>query len=210
MAGSDEFDTEIDLLQRYEQMVQTQIETINGIDDKAAYVARLVGILAGLALTSISIVASTDDFEIGPGNGGAFALAALAVAALFISLVYAIVTYLSSEFQCGPSIGIGEYMATSKVSDEEYTEVLLHGYGRAIRANRRVVVTNAKRFERCLTSFASGVLFFLGVGVTVVLPNGPWLDGAVVATFVTLASLFSRYVFREEYLTLDRQRINDE
>lgn len=34
-----DFDPEEDLLRRYEKMVQTQISTLNEIDDKAAYVA---------------------------------------------------------------------------------------------------------------------------------------------------------------------------
>lgn len=210
MSASERFDAETDLLQRYEAMVRTQIETINGIDDKAAYVARLVAILAGLVLTSMSVVASTADVGVMPGDGGEVVLSVLAVTALFVSLVYAIITYLSSEFQYGPSARIGEYMATNKVSDQEYKDVLLHGYSQANRANGRVVIANSKRFQRCLTSFASGILFFFGVGVTLVLPDEPWVDAAVVTAFAALVVVFGRYVLREEYLTLDRQRTNDE
>ncbi|SFR93196.1 hypothetical protein SAMN05216559_1239 [Halomicrobium zhouii] len=210
MAEQDEFDSEIDLLHRYEQMIQTQVETLNGIDDKAAYVARLVGILAGLILTGVSLIASNEGFAIGASNGGALALAALAITSLFVSLVYAIVTYLSSKFEYGPSAGIGDFMSQAQVPEQEYKDVLLRGYSQAIRANRRVVVTNARRFERCLASFASGLLLFFGVGVVLVLLDESWIDLAVVFSSVTIALVFSRYILREEYLTLDRQIPTDD
>lgn len=210
MPNPDDFDSEIDLLHRYEQMIQTQVETLNGIDDKAAYVARLVGILAGLVLTTVSLIATTEGFSIGVSNGGALVLAALAIIALFVSLVYAIITYLSSKFEYGPSAGIGDYMSQAQVPEQEYKDVLLRGYSQAIRANRRVVVTNARRFERCLASFASGLLLFFGVGVVLVLPDESWLDVIVVFLFVTIVLVFSRYILREEYLTLDRQLPSDD
>lgn len=210
MPNPDDFDSEIDLLHRYEQMIQTQVETLNGIDDKAAYAARLVGILAGLVLTTVSLIATTEGFSIGVSNGGALVLAALAIIALFVSLVYAIITYLSSKFEYGPSAGIGDYMSQAQVPEQEYKDVLLRGYSKAIRANRRVVVTNARRFERCLASFASGLLFFFGVGVVLVLPDESWIDIVVVFSFVTIVLVFSRYIIREEYLTLDRQLPTDD
>lgn len=65
MAGSNDgasnskatnFDVEFDLLKRYEQMINTQINTLNGIDDKAASIARLVTILVGLLLSGASLI----------------------------------------------------------------------------------------------------------------------------------------------------------
>lgn len=204
----DEFDPELDLLQRYEQMVQTQVETLNGIDDKAAYVARLVSVLTGLVLSAVSIIVSTGNIELTIETSAVFLLLGAAVSAFFVSLVYAIITYLSSKFKYGPTSGLGEFMADYRVEDQNYKDMMLRGYSEAIRANRRVVVTNSKRFEKCLASLLAGVLFLFGAGITIVLPEHALLEGIVVIVFVLVAGLLVRYIVREEYLTLERQTTN--
>lgn len=205
-----EFDPEIDLLQRYETMVQTQVETLNGIDDKAAYVSRLIGILVGLVLTSVSIVVSADGFRFNIDSVGAFLLIFFGSLGLFSALVYSIITYLSSKFMYGPSSDLGETMAQYAISDQDYKDVMLRGYSAAIRDNRRVIVTNAQRFERCLSSLVVGLLFLLGGAVLIVLPNHALVDGVVVVGFTLSAALIGRHILREEYLTLERKHPDDD
>lgn len=53
------FDPEIDLLRRYESMIRIQVETIDGIDEKAAVTAPLTTILVGLVMTAASVLLST-------------------------------------------------------------------------------------------------------------------------------------------------------
>jgi hypothetical protein len=203
--ADDDFDPELDLLERYERMTRTQIETLNGIDDKAARIARLVALLAGLILTSVSVVARTEGFRVDLTGGASLLFAGFAVSSLFVSLVYAIITYLSSEFEYGPTADIGRYMSKYRVPDQEYKDVLLRGYSSAIEDNRRVVVANARRFQRCLASFASGLLFFFGVGVLLVAPNDLYVQIPISLVFLGLVFALAHYILREEYLTLDRQ-----
>lgn len=205
-----DFDPEQDLLRRYEKMVQTQISTLNGIDDKAAYAARLVGILAGLVLSATSIAVSAREVAVSVQTSVVFVLLASSVAALFVSLVYAIITYLSSKFEYGPSAEMGEYMSNYKVDEQQYKDVLLRGYSDAIRQNRRVVVTNARRFERSLAAFLAGLLFLFGAGVLLILSASFATEIGVSLLFTGSAAWLVRYILREEYLTLDRQGINDE
>ena len=148
----DQFDPELDLLNRYDQMIATQIEIINGIDDKAAFTGRLIGLLGGLILTAISVVAGTDTIESSVPTAASLVLLAIGVLALFVSLVLAIITYLSSKFAYGPTAGLGKFMAEHQVDPQQYRDALLDGYSEAIVDNRRVVQRNARRFKYCLTA----------------------------------------------------------
>ena len=86
-----EIDPERDLLERYEDMVRIQIETIEGIDEKAASVSRLVGLLGGLVLTAFSVAASIDVIGVSETTIVTLGMFGGGVVALFISLVLAII-----------------------------------------------------------------------------------------------------------------------
>lgn len=204
-----DFDPEVDLLQRYEQMVQTQVETINSIDDKAARVSRLIGLLVGVVLSAVSLLVASD---VGITTNGTLFLAHLFVsgAALVVALAQAIVTYLSSTFEYGPPSELGSFMSKYNVTAQDYKSQLLGGYSSTVRRNREVVVTNARRFQRCLASFLIGIIF--AVTASVVLVGTPSIVIGVVASWLAVyASVFLvYYVTQEEYLTLDRQSLTDE
>lgn len=137
-------------------------------------------------------------------------LLGLSVAGLFVSLIYAIITYLNSKFEYGPSAEMGEYMSNYKVNEQQYKDVLLRGYSDAIRQNRRVVVTNARRFERCLAAFLAGLLFLFGAGVLLILSASVTTEIIVSFIFVGIAGWLVRYILREEYLTLERRELDNE
>jgi len=199
----DQFDPELDLLNRYEQMIATQIEIINGIDDKAAFTGRLIGLLGGLILTAISVVAGTDTIESSGPTAALLALLAIGVLALFVSLVLAIITYLSSKFAYGPTAGLGKFMAEHQVDPQQYRDALLDGYSEAIVDNRRVVQRNARRFKYCLTALLVAVLYLFSAGTLSVISAGREMD-TVVGLFVTVvAVVLSWYVLTEGYLTLE-------
>lgn len=208
--GPWEFDPELDLLERYEQMIQTQVDTLNGIDDKAAFIGRFVGLLASLVLSATSVVVGTQQVELSLETGGVFSMLGLAVLAFFVSLVYAIITYLSSRFEYGPAANLGSFMADYHVKEQDYQDMMLRGYSEAIQANRRVVATNSKRFERCLASFLAGILFLFGAGVLLVLPGILPLHVGVGLLFAIVAVILIHYILRGNYLTLERRQIGDD
>lgn len=209
-ASQDEFNPEEDLLRRYESMVQTQISTLNGIDDKAAYIARLVGVLAGLVLSAASIAVGTEQISLSTQTTPVFITLGAAVGAFLISLIYAIITYLSSKFEYGPTAEMGEYMSQYKVDEQQYKDVLLRGYVDAIKQNRKVVVTNAQRFEKCLASFLAGLLYLSAAGVVLVLQAPTWIEAIVILAFTALVVRATVYIIREEYLTLERRSTDNE
>lgn len=95
-------------------------------------------------------------------------------------------------------------MAEKKVPKQLYKDVLLRGYSDAIKRNRAVVQTNARRFERCLAAFLAGLLFLSAAGVVFVLQAGLLVEGGVLVLFTAGTIRAVLYIVREEYLTLDR------
>lgn len=205
--SDDSFDPEVDLLQRYEQMIQTQVDTLNGIDDKAAQVARLIGVLIGLLLSAVSIILGTD-ITVNGNRIILFIMFTLAAGAYVVSMLYAIITYLSSKFEYGPSSGLGSFMAQYGVDEQDYRDALLAGYSSAIKNNRRVVIANSKRFEKCLASLIGGVMFTVG-GVGVVIVGAvKYAQIGVAGVSIVIGVGLMVYILREEYLTLEREGVN--
>lgn len=199
----DDFEQELDLLERYEQMIEIQIETINSIDDKAAYTGRLIAVLGGLILTAVSIAVSTDVIGFSETTLGVFVMLGIGTIALFISLVFAIFTYLSSRFVYGPSPQFGTSLAKEQYDPQEYRNALLRGYSYGVAANKRVVRANANRFKRGLTALLLALLHFLGAGVLLILPDDLRLDVIVFVVFTGVAVGLALYIIREEYLTIE-------
>lgn len=199
----DDFDPELDLLDRYERMIEIQVETINGIDEKAAHTGRLIAILAGLILTAVSIGVSTDAIVFSEATVVAIVMLAVGSLALFVSLVFAIITYLSSRFLYGPTAGIGEYMAKYRVDSQQYRDALLSGYSKGISSNKQVVEENSRRFKYCLASLLVALLLLFGSGSLFVLPDHLVADAVVLLVFGGSAAFLAQYIVREEYLTLD-------
>lgn len=208
--GDDGFDPQADLLDRYERMIDIQIETIDGIDDKAAHTARLIGLLGGLILTAVSVAVSTDAITFSEGTAMVFLMLGIGTVALFASFVFAIITYLSSKFAYGPSSDFNKTLSNNDLSPEQYHRLMLAGYSSGIKANKQVVEINSDRFKRCLASLIVALLYFFAAGVLIVLPDGALLDFGVGFVFSLTAVLLSRYVLRKEYLTLEGEGEHNE
>lgn len=123
MPDDEQLDPKTDLLRRYEQMIQTQISTLNEIDDRAIRVSRLITLLIGIGVSIISLVVGTELSV--PSSPLFFLWSTATVLALLLSLLQAAVTYLSSSFEYGPSSQLGEVISEGRVVEREYKEFLL-------------------------------------------------------------------------------------
>lgn len=205
MGDEDDFDPEIDLLNRYESMVETQIETLNGIDEKAARIMRIIPLLLGGFLTAFSILITVDGIRVSDSGPVPLIVLAVGLGTLLLSLGYSVVTYLGSVFEFGPTVELGRFMSKYQVGEQEYRDRLLNGYSNSIQNNRQVVNANSRRFRRSLLSFlCSMTLVSAGItGVVVDLST----QSNLVLTFLLVLGLIGliEYVEQEEYLTLERQ-----
>lgn len=195
---------EFDAIDRYERMIDVQIDVLDGINDRAKHLARLVGVLLGIVLTALSLL---PEFEsVGVRGTSTMAALAVAVGGLLSSLVFAAVTYLGSNFEYGASPVVARYFAATDLSGDEYASVMLNAYAEVIPRNERVVAANARRFRNGLASLFVG-LSALSVAVLLVVA-GPelWFERAVVLVTVVGTGALLWYVLGEEYLTLQNKR----
>lgn len=195
----DTFDPRTDLLDRYREMTNTQLEKITEIDRKAAATARIDGVISGLVLTAVSV---------GNGLGSVQSLPVLVAtgvgaAALTTSLLFAIVTYLSSAFVYGPAPAFGTVLADAEVTSRDYKRTLPRGYTQPLEANETVVENNADRFRWSLTALLVAILYLFAASVAVVVPRAAYTTRwVVVAATSGLAVFTSWYILTRRYLTV--------
>lgn len=204
------FDAELDAIDRYERMVEKQVRTIESIDDKAAAVARLVGVLFGLVLTGLSVATNTDGIGLRLLSIPLLVSTAFGFGGLFLSMLFAVFTYLSSAFDTGPSRQLGLALVGYDVDDAKYKAAVLRSYHDALASNERVIAVNARRFQLALTSLLCGLLF-VSVTLAALVPGvGRRVEYVLVAGVAVAAAVLARHVIREEYLTLEREVPHDE
>ena len=196
----------LDALDRYERMVDVQIEALHGIDDKAEYLTRYVTILIALAFTGASFFA--DEVVDDPLSTPAVIALSIGVGALLVSLFFAILTYLSSVFRYGPKRDFALDIANQDFGPKTYSELMLRAYRIAIYENLRVVRRNSKRFKTALTSLLIGVLFLAAAAVSIVSDDQIGVIALVIAA--VLAVLASFYILTERYLTLEPETVTDD
>lgn len=204
-----DFDAEIDLIERYEDMIELQVETLSAVDDKAAQATRLIALLLGLLLSVASYLTRADQ-TITVDTVPVFLFLAATVGSYVVALLLAILTYLSSSFEYGPSSHLGSFMAQYTIPDEEYVSAMLAGYSETVHRNKAVVVNNARRFQWCLSALLVGVVNTAGAAVLLLVGGSFHVDTAVLVVSTLVSGVTAWYVLQEEYLTIEREFLTNE
>lgn len=204
-----DFDAEIDLIERYDDMIERQVETLSAVDDKAAQATRLIALLLGLLLSVVSFVTRTGQTT-PVDTVPVFVFLTATVGAYVAALLLAILTYLSSSFEYGPSSHLGAFMAQYSIPDDEYVSAMLAGYSETVQRNKAVVVNNARRFQWCLSALLVGVVNTAGAAVLLLLGGSLYVDTVVLIGSTLVSGVTARYVLQEEYLTIEREFPTDE
>jgi hypothetical protein len=212
----------IDAVNRLERVMDVQIETLNGIDDKAEHITQLIAVLLGVLFSVLSIGVEADLLD--PSAVGLPILIAfsLGVSGLLFSMAAAIITYLSSTFKIGLHQNVGYLLGRRdfSISEPEYYRRVLGTYGYNVERNKQVINTNSRRFRRSLVSLLGGLIYVIIAaalyvgrstamenGNTLVSANGAWifLGGATL-----LAALVTSYILSGRYLTIQSEESNNE
>jgi hypothetical protein len=141
------FQPEVDALDRFERVIDTQIETLREIDDKAAHVTQLVTVLLGMVLTGLTLAWRVDEIRIETVPPVSMGAIVIGVLFLFATLITGILTYLGNRYQYGVHRTVLRGVERYRVSAPEYVELIWGGYAMAIEHNRTVVEINVHRFE---------------------------------------------------------------
>lgn len=199
-AVADGVDPREDLLSRYEQVIEVQIQQLEKIDRKAAKTAQLTTVLASLVLTIVSVAVSVEALRLSRGTYIAFLLLAVGTIALFVSLVFAIITYLNTDVHHGPKSKFGLELPGSNMDAGTYFTILLRGYAHAIQANQLSFDLNAARFRHSLTSLLCALFFLFGGATSIIIPKNIFIDGGILITTCLISGTVAKYIIDEKYL----------
>ncbi|PSQ64850.1 MAG: hypothetical protein BRD24_09145 [Halobacteriales archaeon SW_9_67_24] len=188
-----------DAVDRLERVIDTQIDTVDDFDQKAAYVTRFVGVVLGLVLTAVSLAS-----RFGGGDPATQLPAVAAVAGGVVRLVAAvagaIVTYLSSRVVVGLHPHAARAIADGEYGGDEYNTLLLRAYADAVERNRQVLSANARRFRWTLVALLVGIAYLAMAALLFALaPSGMWgwivlIAGTVAIGVVAWYLLTGRYL----------------
>lgn len=189
-------------------MLDIQVSVLNEIDNKSARLISFVGVLLGVIATVARIVpkaTNSGGFIDSESIAGAFALTT-GVVGLLLSLVYATITYLSTQFDYGLNADVADALARERdVRRETYRTVVLRAYADSLRENKPVIAQNARRFRYALAALV-GALFSLMFSVGYYLLRLPdsielltLFSGAIVVGSLCL------YIRDEAYLTTESE-----
>ena len=195
----------VDASDRLERVIERQLSTIDGIDDKAAHVTRLIGILIGLVFGVASLVTSLDSGRFPRPHLTVQVAFFLGMTGLLAAMGAAIITYLSSKFRSGLHYDVGYYLSEpdSHLMFDDHLRRVLGSYAEIIEQNTGVIEANSKRFQRTLWLLLLGVLF-LSIGGAMSLGGmGRWSSWTLVLITIGLGIVTTWYILTKRYLRLD-------
>lgn len=211
-----------DAAERLERVIDVQIATVNGIDEKAEHVTRLVGILLGVVLSVLSLSVRFGIVDLSSTMSVTILAFGIGVSGLFGAMVAAIVTYLGSRVRIGLDHQVGRLFSAESysITTDEYGRRVLGTYGYNVRRNERVVAANSRRFRRSLLLLLVGVVYLtlsvlLSVGRTASRETGvalvtPGIAGVTFLWTTLLVLLTAGYVLSGRYLTLGPEGGDDD
>ncbi|TKX73114.1 hypothetical protein EXE46_14780 [Halorubrum sp. GN11_10-6_MGM] len=187
-------------------MVETQIDTVNEIDDKAATTMRVLALIVG-ALLSIFIFFGGEQSSIAFSSTTLIPIlwVGIGIVGLLASFAFCIHTYLSSRMLFGPKAVLGEVLSSHRVGSEDYQNVLLRGFATAIDTNKEVIRVNSRRFKRALLAFWIGVVG-LGSGFGfLVFELAMSVDVLLSVPVVVVIGYYANYIIREKYMIVPHE-----
>lgn len=134
-----EVDPYTDAADRLEHTIDTQVSIINGIDDKAEHITRLIGVLLGLVFSLLSLIVNFDSINVGGTTWPVEVAFVLGILFLLVAMAAAIVTYLSSRFRIGLDYTVGHYLSNPETDTDFDTHIrrVLRSYGDIIKNNKK-------------------------------------------------------------------------
>lgn len=210
MSDDDELDPQIDLMDRYQTIVESQTNALRNFDNKAWRALRTTSLIIGAGLTALSLLLSSQlglepDFNRLP----LVMSLTVGIVSLVVSIGFGILSYLSIVFAFGPNKQIGAEIAGQAPETDEYKKTVLKSYVDAIRQNGQVLSAKARRFRYTLSLVLVGVLNF-ALSILLIVWK-PQIDIAwgLFGTVICLSGGALYYILNKEYTVLDNDNGSD-
>lgn len=144
-----------------EFVIDVQSNTLDRINTKSKRIARLLGILLGLVLLSLSLSLQSTEVTVNSFSLPTRLAFLIGVGLLLSALVDAIGTLLSSRYNIGLGHGVGNLLSRSDydVSTETHLRRVLGIYAVNVRLNDRIIEMNARRLRQTLGSLLLGIIY---------------------------------------------------
>lgn len=169
--GPFDVDAYLDAADRLERAMDTQIRIIEGIDDKAEHVTRLIALLIGVIFSVVSLLTRLSQAPSTPPPFMVLLAFGMGVGGLLVSMGAGVITYLGSRYRIGLHHDVGEILSDPSYATDmpEHVRNVLGSYAFVIGQNRRVVESNVYWFRLTLLFLLYGMSFvalsgFLYVG----------------------------------------------
>lgn len=213
MPGSpDEPTPRLDAADRLERVIDAQSATLDRIDDKSGRIARLLGVLLGGVLSSLSLSAQLTGVALESLSAPTRVAFLVGAGFLLLALAGAIVTLLSSRYKIGLGHGVGVLLSRTdyEVSTETHLRRVLGTYAQNVKLNYRVIEVNARRLRRTLGSLLLGLLYLAFSAAFVVTGVTETVEWVLVALTIPIAVGLGWFVLSDRYLPIEEETIHDE
>lgn len=203
----EDFQPEVDALDRFERVIDVQIATLRTIDEKAATVMQLVGVLLGVILTGVTLVWRTVGFDLGTQPVGSLVAFVLGVSLLLLALFVGIGSYLANRYYYGLHRNVHMLLREYRTTSPQYVELIQGSYSIAIDRNKRIVRSNVRRFEWSLSFLLAGIAQFAVSAVLFALALGASGQLLVLLCGLTASVGFAKRVHSEQLYKLDGRTV---
>ncbi|MCD2204516.1 hypothetical protein [Halobacterium sp. KA-6] len=192
-----------DLADRYQEMVQLQVDAVMNFDNKAWRAARVVGLIIGAILTGVSLLVGKN-FDANIDQIPSIFALFVGFACLITALIFSIISYLSSIVGFGPTTDIGDHIGDNdSIDTEEYQSTIIDSYTNTIRKNNKVLKAKSRRLRYTLTSLLSAVIF-ISIGFLLLIFDLSIICASLVVLLGALVSSYAAYyIVQQKYAAIN-------
>ncbi|WP_132059864.1 hypothetical protein [Halorussus amylolyticus] len=208
----DDLTPRLDTANRLERVIDAQSATLDRIDTKSERIARLLALLLGVVLSSLSLgtqLAGVAFESLSLPTRLAFLLG---IGFLLLALAASILTLLSSRFRIGLTAATGDLLSRPELDPqlESHLRRVVGTYANSVEQNRKIIEANAGWFKRSLVLFLLGESYLV-ISVGLFFSGLNSQPGWVILTMsVPIVVWLAKYVLSGRYLTLTLElRTND-
>ena len=197
-SAGDEREAHLHLAEKYDRMVESQLSALTNVDTNAWRAARLIGILLGILLTGLSIVAQGENTAV-TFSPAMLIFFTLGVVSLLVSLVFVAVSILNVKVGYGPGTHLTDGLTDGEVSPEAYPGIVSKNLAKNINKNNRVLSSKADKLRYTYNFLIVGlVAFSTSVGLLITSPDWIGIVGISIVSVMVMLGI-SYYILCKKY-----------
>lgn len=205
MVETSKLSAKVDLANRYQDMLDSQLSAIENFDTKAWRVARLVGILLGVLFTSVSVFSPEVAVQLTVEYFPVIIAVSVGVSSLVVSLIFAALCILSTTAGFGLKVELADALNEGDVNQEDYPGFVTKSYSNNIENNIKVMRAKGRRLRYALSALVAGVLTLSTGGVLLFVTLGYWAQIGLLVVVGKLIAGVLYYILTMQYSVLETE-----